>query len=144
MKRLWLIIVYLLFTSHGTIEDHKTISKKSFKGEFPTWIVGSTGLCTTNDLTISIGFLDVTLSPGGKWRRRFLALYSGELLIFPRRTSQAATARVKLPGHRIEACPRTETGFDFTFKLVKKNKATLYMKVGFPKNLTIWHEPQGM
>jgi hypothetical protein len=57
-----------------------------------------------------------------------LALYPLELLIFPRSSSQSATARVKMTGQKIEAAFDVE---DLTFKLVKKNKTTLYVKVSY-------------
>jgi hypothetical protein len=41
------------------------------------------------------GFLEVSLESAGHWHRRYLALYADALLIFPRSSSAAATARDK-------------------------------------------------
>lgn len=72
--------------------------------------------------------LEVTLSPESRWRRRYLTIQDGLLLIFPKAESKLATARVKLPHHGLHSAD-AETGKPFSFKLTRKSKTTLYMKV---------------
>jgi len=68
----------------------------------------------------------VTLNPSSsRWRRRHLTVQEGLLLVFPRPESKFATARVRLPQHTLVV--DEEEGI---FKLVRKSKVTLYMKVG--------------
>ena len=45
--------------------------------------------------------------------------------IWLRRSSEAATAKVRLSGHTLEDDP----GMDLTLKLVKNNRVTIYLKV---------------
>ncbi len=56
-------------------------------------------------------------------------LQDGLLLIFPRPDSKFATARVRLPHHGLHPADE-ETGLKFSFKLTRRSKVTLYMKVG--------------
>ena len=73
--------------------------------------------------------LEVTLSPEGRWRRRYLTVQNGLLLIFPKVESKYATARVRLPHHGIHSAV-SDTNLPMTFKLTRRSKVTLYLKVG--------------
>eukprot|EP00095_Tigriopus_kingsejongensis_P008460 maker-scaffold18_size714446-snap-gene-2.11 protein:Tk08460 transcript:maker-scaffold18_size714446-snap-gene-2.11-mRNA-1 annotation:"---NA---" len=73
------------------------------------------------------GIMEVTLSPESRWRRRFLTVQDGLLLIFPKPDSKFASARVKLPHHGLHSAEE-ETGMSLTFKITRKSKTTLYMK----------------
>ena len=116
--------------------------------------------------------MNVSLTPDGRWRRRYLALYPiseensethgidtstmkdinrPQILIFPRQSAKVATARIRLTSsHGIQFNGITIFGTDseekiknlvgskndietkdneFTFKLVKRDKVTIYLKV---------------
>ena len=116
--------------------------------------------------------MNVSLTPDGRWRRRYLGLYPiseensethrvdtntmkdinrPQILIFPRQSAKVATARIRLTSsHGIQINGVTIFGTDskekmknlvgskndietknaeFTFKLVKRDKVTIYLKV---------------
>ena len=120
------------------------------------------------------GSMYVSLSMGGRWRRRYLALYPicdetshdterntntmkdvnrPQILIYPRQTAKMATARIRLTSsHGIQhqdvsfygrtkdeewkrislpdADDDKDSGSQFIFQLIKRDKTTLYIKVG--------------
>ena len=117
-----------------------------------------------------LGFMYVSLTEEGRWRRRYLALYPicdednnipdvrtntirdinrPQILIFPRQSAKMATARIRLTSsHGIQSDTGTYYGYDkeedwknltfsihahqdhlLTFKLIKRDKVTIYMKV---------------
>ena len=55
-------------------------------------------------------------------------MQAGQLFIFPKPESRFATAKVKLPHHGLHGAEE-ETGERFAFKLTRKSKVTLYLKV---------------
>lgn len=73
------------------------------------------------------GFLEVSLHPVVKWRNRYFELFTGILMIFLRDTDEMATAKVRLPGHRLEVSGDKNT--KYVIKLVKGTKVTIYLKV---------------
>ena len=118
----------------------------------------------------SLGSMNVSLTPDGRWRRRYLALYPicdelndidevdtntikdinrPQILIFPRQSAKVATARIRLTSsHGIQYNEFIIFGNDseekwknlavhnnqnkdtgYTFKLVKRDKVTIYLKV---------------
>lgn len=91
-------------------------------------LLDTSPLCISPSVS-SPGLLDVTLNAESRWRRRYLTVQGGLLLIFPRRESKFATARVRLPHHGLHGA-HGETGQRLAFKITRRAKVTLYMKVG--------------
>lgn len=60
-----------------------------------------------------------------------MALYPDTILIFPKSTSRAATARVRLTAvHELDDAS-DEIGEELSFRIAKRSKVTLYFQVTF-------------
>ena len=79
----------------------------------------------TSSYFLETGPLNVSLTGDGKWKRRYLSLIGETLYVFPRESSEMASARVKLTHvHDVQG-----TDLQLTFILMKKSRVTLYIQV---------------
>ena len=112
--------------SEESLGRSRQLGRKSW---FPFLLAGINWWQEWHICLFVLGQLHVSLSSRGKWKSRYLSLIGDTLYVFSRASAQLASAKVRLtPAHSIVDA-QDETGLKFSFRLMKRTRVTLYLKV---------------
>ncbi len=122
------VIPAFLYSTKWTLDSLTRLSDLLFillNANKSEWFV----MCFDGPIKVSVGKIEKKLSTEKNILFKIITGRSWNVIldIWLRRSSEAATAKVRLSGHTLEDDP----GMDLTLKLVKNNRVTIYLKVSW-------------